>query len=168
MADHLRCSILTGDLASDARIMQEEIATSLQASRLPVREAMRRLGTEGLVVLKATSGAWISKLDMAECEGIYKMRDRLEHLALAESIPHLTGADVLKLEEIQDGIERTTDVDVFLSLDRELHLATCAGCPIQQLTTMVQRYRNTTQHYRRAFARIIDDAGWKVIIKSTI
>lgn len=163
VAEHLRQSILRGALAPGTRIMQEEIAASLQASRLPVREALRILEAEGLVVLKANSGAWVSKLDMAECEGVYKMRERLEPLALVESIPNLTGADVVKLEEIQNEIERTTDADVFLGLDRELHLATYVGCPIEQLTTTVQRFWNTTQHYRRAFARIIDDAGWKII-----
>lgn len=100
---------------------------------------------------------------MADCEGIYKMRERIEPLALAESIPNLTAADLAGLEKIQDGIEEAGNIDVFLSLDRALHLATYSGCPIAQLTAAVQRYWNTTQHYRRAFVDIIDDEGRNLI-----
>ncbi|MFG2745095.1 GntR family transcriptional regulator [Streptomyces chartreusis] len=48
--------------------MQEEVAASFRASRLPVREALRMLEAEGLVVLKANSGAWVSKMDLVNAE----------------------------------------------------------------------------------------------------
>ena len=163
IADNLRRSILSGELSPGTRIMQEEIAASLGSSRLPVREALRIVEAEGLIVLKSNSGAWVSKMDMAECEGIYKIRERVEPLALAESIPNLTPTAVARLEKIQEEIEESWDVDRFLSLDRELHLATYAGCRIEQLSSMVHRFWNTTQHHRRAYAHLIDSSGQKII-----
>ncbi|MEU6602553.1 GntR family transcriptional regulator [Streptomyces flaveolus] len=163
VAARLRHAILSGELPPGTRIMQEEIAASLGSSRLPVREALRILEAEGLVVLKASTGAWVSKMDMTECENIYKIRERLEPLALAESIPHLSVAQIAQLEEIQDEIEAGTDVDRFLSLDRELHLSTYAGCPNEQLTSMIRRFWNTTQHYRRAYTHLVFPAGRELI-----
>ncbi|MFH8554933.1 GntR family transcriptional regulator [Streptomyces celluloflavus] len=163
VADHLRTAILSGELRPGARIRQEEVAARLGASRLPVREALRILAAEGLTVVKSNSGAWVSKMDMAECEGVYKIRERLEPLALSESIPHLTAGQIAELAAIARQIEQTTDVDRFLTLDRRLHLLTYAGCRVGQLTALVDRFWNTTQHYRRAFARLAGDSGWELI-----
>ncbi|WP_455356430.1 GntR family transcriptional regulator [Streptomyces sp. SYSU K217416] len=163
VADTLRKDILAGELAPGARIMQEEVAEAFGSSRLPVREALRILAAEGLVVLKANSGAWVAKLDLAECEATYKLRERVEPLALSESIPNLTSADLARLDHIQLEIESNQDVDRFLALDRELHLITYSGCQIEQLSTMVRRFWNTTQHYRRAYARLIDPSGHEII-----
>lgn len=163
VADHLRAAILSGELRPGARIMQEQVAAQLGASRLPVREALRILAAEGLTVVKSNSGAWVSRMDMAECEGVYKIRERLEPLALGESIPHLSAEQVAELETIARQIELTTDVDRFLALDGRLHLLTYAGCRVAQITAMVDRFWNTTQHYRRAFARLAGDSGWELI-----
>ncbi|MFJ2880762.1 GntR family transcriptional regulator [Streptomyces sp. NPDC086796] len=163
VADHLRAAILSGELRPGARIMQEQVAAQLGASRLPVREALRILAAEGLTVVKSNSGAWVSRMDMAECEGVYKIRERLEPLALGESIPHLSAEQVAELETIARQIELTTDVDRFLALDGRLHLLTYAGCRVTQITAMVDRFWNTTQHYRRAFARLAGDSGWELI-----
>ncbi|MER5620291.1 GntR family transcriptional regulator [Streptosporangium sp. NPDC002544] len=163
VADTLRKQILSGDLAPGARIMQEEVAASFGSSRLPVREALRILEAEGLVVLKPNSGAWVSKMDLAECQATYKLRERVEPLALSESMPNLTSDDFARLDEIQHEIEANHDVDHFLILDREFHLITYSGCRIDHLLTMVRRFWNTTQHYRRAYAHLIDPAGHELI-----
>ncbi|GAA5051369.1 DNA-binding GntR family transcriptional regulator [Thermocatellispora tengchongensis] len=163
IADTLRKRILSGDLAPGARIMQEDVAASLGSSRLPVREALRILEAEGLVVLKPNSGAWVSKMDLVECQAIYKLRERVEPLALSESMPNLTSDDIARLDEIQQEIETNRDVDRFLSLDREFHLITYSGCGIDQLLAMVRRFWNTTQHYRRAYANLIDPTGHELI-----
>ena len=154
IADRLRQDILSGSLAPGERIRQEELAAQHGASRLPVREALRILHSQGLVQLKANSGAWVSKLDLAECQAIYKMRERLEPLALSESIPHLDDGTLKRIEQLQDRIEATADQDGFLALDRQLHLLCYAGNPISELNQMVERFWNTTQSYRRAFVRV--------------
>lgn len=154
IAARLRDDILAGLLRPGERIRQEEIAAQAGSSRLPVREALRILHSQGLVQLKANSGAWVSKLDLAECQAVYKMRERLEPLALSESMPNLRQEVLQQIEELQTEIESTTDQDRFLTLDRELHLLCYTGNPIADLNRMVERFWNTTQPYRRAFVRI--------------
>jgi len=151
VADYLRQAILDGDIAPGQRVRQAMVAERFGASRLPVREALRMLEAEGLIENEANKGARVPLLDSREVDIIYQMRERLEPLALSQSIPHLTEADVLRLEHLQDRIEANHDVPGFLELDREFHLLTYSGCHFDQLTSMVTRLWNSTQHYRRAF-----------------
>ena len=154
IADQLRERILSGRLAPGTRIIQDELAEELETSRLPVREALRILESRGLVTLRANHGAWVTQMDMRECELSYKIRERLEPLLLAESAPHLTDEDMTELGRLQDRIEETRDVEEFLILDRQLHWATYRHHRADELAAMVARLWDTTQHYRRAFTRL--------------
>jgi DNA-binding GntR family transcriptional regulator len=151
IAGLLREAILDGDVRPGEWIRQEELGRRLGASRLPVREALRMLEAEGLIEHEANKGARVPRLDRHEVDIIYQMRERLEPLALVESLPHLADRDLARLAEIQDEIETRFDVARFLDLDREFHLLTYSGCAIQQLSSMVVRLWNSTQHYRRIF-----------------
>jgi len=154
LAETLREEILNGTLAPGERIVQEEIAIKFGASRQPVRDALRLLEGDGLVTLKANSGAWVSKLSEQECVEAYLVRERLEPLLLSLSIPNLTSSQIEQLKSLVAEIEKTTDIEKFLRLDREFHLLSYAGAPEGMLREFVERIWNTTQHYRRAFAKI--------------
>ena len=154
VAAHLRAAILGGEIRPGERVRQEEVAQLLGSSRLPVREALHILEAEGLIEHEANKGARVPRLGSHDVDTIYQMRERLEPLALAESIPHLGDHDRTRLERIQDEIEAGVDVGTFLALDRELHLLTYSGCQIDPLSSMVTRLWNSTQHYRRAFVTL--------------
>jgi DNA-binding GntR family transcriptional regulator len=151
VADYLRHAILAGEIRPGEWIRQEEVAERLGSSRLPVREALRILEAEGLTEHERHRGARVPSLSMHEVDVVYRMREQLEQLAIAESIPHLTDADLRRMEEIQARIEQDTDVATFLELDREFHLRSYTGCRIEQLTGTVTRLWNATAHYRRSF-----------------
>ncbi len=158
VAAHLRRAILAGDLAPGQRIRQEEVAERLGASRLPVREALRMLQSEGLTELEPNKGARVTRLDARELDIVYQMRERLEPLALRESVPELTEADIERLADIETRIEASTDVEEFLRLDSEFHLLTYSGCHAEPLAGTVLRLWNSTQHYRRLFMGVIGSA----------
>jgi DNA-binding GntR family transcriptional regulator len=151
VAAYLRDLILHDVLKPGDRIRQEEVAERFGTSRLPVREALRMLEAEGLTEHEPNKGARVPRLSMHEVDVVYRMRERLEPLALTESVPRLTDDDHAHLEEIQEQIEANADLDRFLDLDREFHLGTYAGCHIDSLNAMVTRLWNSTQHYRRAY-----------------
>jgi DNA-binding GntR family transcriptional regulator len=151
VADHLRRAILSGEIVPGEWIRQEEVAERLGSSRLPVREALRILEAEGLTEHERHRGARVPSLSLHEVDVIYRMREQLEQLAIAESIPNLTEADHARLEELQTRIEANADVATFLELDREFHLRSYTGCRIEQLTGTVTRLWNATAHYRRSF-----------------
>ena len=151
IAAHLREAILAGEIAPGQWIRQEEVAARLGASRLPVREALRMLEAEGLTEHTANKGARVPALDRHELDVLYQMRERLEPLALTESIPHLTSAQIRELEDLADRIAADTDLSEFLVLDRAFHLGSYAGCGTEHLLGTVTRMWNSTQPYRRMF-----------------
>lgn len=151
VAAYLRAAILDGTIAPGQRLRQEEIAERLGASRLPVREALRMLGLEGLTESVVNKGARVPTLDTQELDVVYRMRERLEPLALTESMAHLTDSQCDELAGIQAQIEANTDIAEFLRLDRAFHLLTYSGCEFEQLLNSVTRLWNATQHYRRTF-----------------
>ncbi len=155
VAEKIRREIVDGQLQPGTRIRQEELAARLGSSRIPVREALRLLEAEGLVMLVPNSGAWVAKLDLKECVEIYKIRERIEPLALRESMENLTEADIVELRRLVEAVEATKDVDEFLRLDRQLHLFSYRGSSLQALNSMIVRFWNTTQHYRRAYHKVI-------------
>jgi DNA-binding GntR family transcriptional regulator len=154
IAAEVRDRILSGRLKPGERILQDVLAEELQASRLPVREALRILETAGLVTVKSNKGAWVTALDQRDCEQTYRIRERLEPLLLAESMLTLSDADIDAMYDLQDKIEASTDVEEFLELDRELHWATYARHDARELAGIIARLWDTTQHYRRAYSQL--------------
>lgn len=154
VASYLREAILGGQLRPGDRIRQEEVAERFGASRLPVREALRMLEAEGLTELEPHKGARVPRLTQHEVEVIYQMRERLEPLALAESLPRLTAADDDRLGRLQQQIEDNDDLEKFLGLDREFHMLTYRGCLVEPLNSVVARLWNSTQHYRRSYVTL--------------
>jgi DNA-binding GntR family transcriptional regulator len=148
---YLRDRILAGDYAPDERIRQEEIAEQIETSRPLVREALRLLEAEGLVNLEPNKGGRVASLEPHEFDALYRIRERLEPMAIAESVPNLRRSDIDRLHKIQARIEADPELGEFVTLDRELHLLSYSGCTIEQLNTIVGRLWNSTQHYRRAF-----------------
>src|SRR5690606_756008 len=124
------------------------------ASRVPVREALRILEAEGLVTLVANTGAWVTQLSLAECEELYQVRERIEPLLLRFSMPGLSAEKIAELHRLADAMERGTDVEEFLRLDRDFHWLSYSGADTIVLGETVQRLWNATQHYRRAFTRL--------------
>lgn len=154
VAETLREEILNGTLAPGDRLSQEDIALRFGVSRQPVRDALRQLEGDGLITMVANAGAWVSKLSESECYEAYQVRERLEPLLLSQSIPNLKPAQIQRLTELVAEIEKATDLEQFLRLDREFHLLSYAGAAPGMLREFVERIWNTTQHYRRAFAKL--------------
>lgn len=153
IADSLRAAILDGSYQPGERIRQEDVAARSGASRIPVREALRMLAAEGLVTLVANSGAWVTRLTMAECAEIYQIRERLEPLLLRTSMPFLGEAAIDRLAELAGEMEETPGVDAFMRADREFHLSSYAGAAPGETWHIIHRLWNTTQHYRREFTK---------------
>ena len=154
IADSLRTAILDGSYLPGARIRQEDVAASSGASRIPVREALRMLDSEGLVTLVANAGAWVTKLSLRECVETYLIRERLEPLLLRTSMPRLDAAAVDRLGGLADEMEAGAELDAFMRTDREFHLSSYAGAESSEMWQIIHRMWNTTQHYRREFTRL--------------
>ncbi|MCG7593234.1 GntR family transcriptional regulator [Mycobacterium sp. PSTR-4-N] len=163
VADELRAAILRGVYPPGTRLRQEELAGQYGASRVPVREALRTLESEGLITTVANAGAWIARLSLDECVELYQVRERVEPLLLRYSLPVLTDAQIDRLAELAEQMRETRGVEHFLELDREFHLGSYAAAETTFLGPTVERLWNTTQHYRRAFTRLLDDESNRIV-----
>jgi DNA-binding GntR family transcriptional regulator len=163
IADSIRADILGGRLAPGARIRQEDVAERFGASRLPVREALRSLESDGLVTLVANTGAWVSRLTLEECVEIYQTRERIEPLLLRYAIPHYPEDRIDELSALASRMETTGDIEEFLLLDREFHLLSYEGSGTSLIGDLVHRLWNSTQHYRRAYTTSLDDDRRRIV-----
>jgi DNA-binding GntR family transcriptional regulator len=153
IADEIRKAVLSGEMRPGMRVRQELLATKFGASRIPVREALRQLENEGLVVLAPNRGAWIADVNSAESVEVYKIREVVEPLAICESVPHLTDGDIASLDLTVRELERVATLEEYIQLDRTFHLRTYSRAPMPQLLSMIERFWNTTQHFRRQFVK---------------
>jgi DNA-binding GntR family transcriptional regulator len=153
IATEIRSAVLSGEMRPGMRIRQELLAAHFGASRIPVREALKQLENEGLVVLAPNRGAWIADVNSDESIEVYKIREAVEPLAIFESVPNLTDADIHSLDATVRDLESVTTLEDYIQLDREFHLRTYSRARMPQLLAMVERFWNSTQHFRRQFVK---------------
>jgi DNA-binding GntR family transcriptional regulator len=154
VADILAERILSGALPPGARIKQDELADELATSRIPVRDALRILEARGLVTMRANAGARVTSLTRRDLEVSYEIRERIEPLLLADSVPHLTEADLADLRAVMERNEQTADIDEAIALGREFHWITYRRHSTPLLAQIVERVWDTTQSYRRAYMKL--------------
>nr|WTB09354.1 GntR family transcriptional regulator [Streptomyces antimycoticus] len=103
--EHVRDAILRGELRPGTWISQVRLAADLRVSRTPLREALRRLQTEGLVQLDFNRRIRVAPLSIPDLEALYAMRLAVEPLAVLLSVPQLTAEDVSALEAALTAME---------------------------------------------------------------
>ena len=98
--DHLRAEILSGRLEPGAELAEVALSEQLGVSRGPLREAIGRLASEGLVTVRPRRGAVVRSLSKEEFVELYQVREALEMLAVRLAVPRLGPEDVAALEEL--------------------------------------------------------------------
>lgn len=106
VADVLRKAILQGVLEGGQPLKQDDLASRFGVSRVPVREALRQLEAEGLVVLQPHRGAVVASLTPKEVAEIYEIRFVLEPQALRWAWPHLTPEDLVRASAVLDAADK--------------------------------------------------------------
>lgn len=99
----LKEAIQAGELRSGQRIRENEMAGRLEMSRTPVREALRRLESDGLLTFAPYRGMVISELDHQAVMELYSMREVLEGTAAGLAARHASDAEIAVLQDIVDG-----------------------------------------------------------------
>ena len=154
VADVLAKRILSGELPPGTRIKQDQLAEELSVSRIPVRDALRILEMRGLVTLRANAGARVSGLTLHDMDISYRIRESLEPMLLAESMPGLTAEDIAEMRDIKALLDAACDVEEYLPLSRKFHWTAFRRHQAPQLAQIVERLWDTTQIYRQAYARL--------------
>jgi DNA-binding GntR family transcriptional regulator len=142
VAQSLRAGIADGSLPMGAPIVQDEVAKRLGVSRMPVREALRQLESEGLVVVYANTGAFVSALSPAEVREIYELRILLETAALCASLASSTGAALGEAHAALLAMDTEQDTGRWQALNDHFHEALYAVCGNRRMLTLIATLRN--------------------------
>ena len=160
--------ILQGVLKPGQRINEPEVASRLQVSRVPVREALRELESSGLVVSRKHSGVFVRTLDPAEVCDLYQMRGLLDGFAgrCASKLPDQQRTELLEQLEasiaaMQQGCSQK-DVQLYYAENLRFHWAIVEAAGNRQLS---DTYRGIVQklHLSR-LKNLSQDVGMQVSI----
>jgi DNA-binding GntR family transcriptional regulator len=117
----LKTDIGNGVMAPGSRVRESEIAERLGISRTPVREALRRLEADGLIVHAAHQGAVVAQLDHQAVIELYDMRETLEGPAARYAARHASEAEIQDLAELVESESETADLAARAELNRAFH-----------------------------------------------
>ena len=124
-ADEIRKRILSGQYAPGAPLRQDSLAADLGMSRIPIREALVLLESEGVVRILPHRGAVVSQLSLDEIEELFNMRMLLEPFILRRSAPSLTSGDFASLKRVLEQYAASlqdTNASRWNDLNAEFHL----------------------------------------------
>ena len=146
----LHDAIVSGQLKPGDHLKESELASQLSVSRSPVREALRQLEQNGLVVSVANQGSYVKTYTHKEIAEIFTLRAALENLACELIIQgdKLTEEDWQRLDRFIEEQRAAIDAQAFdelTELDMDFHEFICQKSDSQRLLTMWQSLRGQIQ-----------------------
>lgn len=146
----LREAILHGGLPAGARVSQVQLAEQYGVSRTPLREALRLLQREGLVMSEANRRVRVAEASVTDLEQLYAMRITLESLAIRLTVPLLSEKDLQEAEQDLERMQELAETEDYESWEvphRTFHLRLVSHVgdrmikTISQLSDHAERYR---------------------------
>jgi len=124
----IKSKIAKGELKPKQRIFESRIAEQLSISRGPVREAIRDLAKEGIVINIPRKGTFIAACSIKDIEEIYSLRAILEGLAIRRSINYLPKKDIKNLENLREEMvtaSKNKNIAKMVEKDMQFHKVIC-------------------------------------------
>ncbi len=158
VAIELRSRIIAGDIAEGEQLLQEQLASDLGVSRIPLREAMRQLEAEGLITLTSHRGGVVSVLTMDQIRELFEIRSCLETWLLAMAIPVMDKSTFEALDAIIDEMH-PGEVAHWGEMNWSFHEALYAPAGRDQTLQMLRRVHHNLDRYLRV--QISSTSGWE-------
>lgn len=163
----VRDLIIAGELEPGAKVPEAELCTRFGVSRTPMREALKVLASEGLVVLALNRGASVAKITQQEIDELFPIIGALEALAGEAACGRITERQLANLERLHgDMIARFRDGDWlgYSKLNREIHEAifevsgnAALAALYQQLLVRIHAVRFVARKTAERWSQAIDD-----------
>lgn len=150
----LREAIVTGALPGGSSLRQELIASELNTSKVPVREALRELEAQGLVEFMPNRGFVVKSTSYNEMVECFELRAVLEPLAVQHSLQLSTPEHLDRVEAIINEFESVRDIMLISQWNLRLHLAFYAPAGMTHLENMITRAHTIAQRYTHIYMRL--------------
>jgi len=156
-AGRLRDEILSGELPTGTHINLDRTAQRLGMSPIPVREALRILEAERIVISIRQRGYTVSQVTVQDLDEIYRLRFLLEPLAVELAVPRLTDEQIAQLESdlllLDDAFARN-DWDAHRRYHRAFHFGIYTPCGSPHLLRFLEVLWVNSQRYQRITTRL--------------
>ncbi|WP_225773850.1 GntR family transcriptional regulator [Pseudomonas sp. Marseille-Q5115] len=154
---YLLDTICQGRYRTGDRLIAEDIAGEIGMSRMPVREAFRRLAAEGLVTLRPNRGAIVSGLNLDEMREVFEMRSALEGLAVRLATATLTDRQLTTLERMLDDMDEVReDGAEWVSRHRAFHEYLCSLAMRPRLLRQISALYSVIEPHMRLWLQHVD------------
>ena len=152
----LRSAIITGELSPGERLMEIKLANELGVSRTPVREALRKLEREGLVITTARKGAEVAPINEKDLKEVLEIRKSLESLACQIASQKITPAQTEELAAMNGLIAQAieaNDTESITQMDIEFHEIIYTVTENQRLIDMLHQLKEHILRYRLQYIK---------------
>ena len=152
----LRQAILKGELAPGERLMEIQLAEKLGVSRTPIREAIRKLGLEGLVLMIPRKGAEVAKISEKSLRDVLEVRRSLEELAIELACQRMSEEELVDLEQAQRAFRQAISQGMAMSIaetDEHYHDIIYQGTCNDKLVQMLNNLREQMYRYRLEYIK---------------
>lgn len=160
----LRQAILRGELKPGERLMEVRLAKKLGVSRTPIREAIRKLELEGLVLMIPRRGAEVAKISEKNLRDVLEVRRSLEELAIDLACQRIQEEELETLREAQKEFAAAVaagDAMEIAQTDEKFHEIIYSGTGNQKLMQILSNLREQMYRYRLEY---IKDANKRQIL----
>jgi len=147
--DDLKSRILSGTVAPGTPLRQDEIAKRFGVSKIPVREALRRLEVDQLVVFERNKGAAVRGYSEAEILQLLDIRIALECRALELAIPNMIENDFRDMRSLLTEYAQRTEISEWSDANRRFHHMLYEPCGNGQLMLMIDNLQAKLGQYLR-------------------
>ena len=154
----LREAILKGELKPGERLMELQLAAKLGVSRTPIREAIRKLELEGLVLMIPRKGAEVAEITIKDLEDVLEVRAALEELAVCDACENITEEQILALKEAADNFQAALESDDLVKCaetDMAFHEIIYSATNNKRLLQILNNLREQMYRYRMEYVKDI-------------
>lgn len=147
----LRQAILRGELKPGTRLMEIQLANKLGVSRTPIREAIRKLENEGLVLMTPRKGAEVAEITEKNMLDVLEVRKTLEELTAELACDRITAKQIEELKKAEEEFEKTLktdDVTRIAEADVIFHDVIFAATDNQRLINLLNNLREQMYRFR--------------------
>ena len=149
IAKHIRDAIMTGTLEEGEPIRQDDVAKLFNVSKIPVREALKRLEAEGLVLFQRNKGAVVTSMSDAELAQIFEVRAMLESNAIKLAVPAMTEETFARAEAYCDEFMGETNVGRWAELNWKFHSSLYQDANRPYLINLIRSVNDRIERYLR-------------------